>query len=148
MKERIGDLISLVGGVVAVGQLAGSVYDAQNCKDEWDEQNEVGFALIRTPPAKTAEDNLEDVWLYNYGTRPLFACLSTAGTENSDAIRRVSPGYCILVHHLRHSSGKTTRSSTSHGAVYLTISHGKGWGLNYHRLYVTDCPCRFEVVFV
>uniref|UniRef100_A0A914WU52 Mothers against decapentaplegic homolog n=1 Tax=Plectus sambesii TaxID=2011161 RepID=A0A914WU52_9BILA len=150
MKERIGDLISLVGRVVAVGQLAGSVFDAQNCQDDWDEQNEVGFALIRTPQAKstTGDCEYDEVWLYNYGARPLFTCVSTTGSENSDAIRRVSPGYCILVHHIRTAGTPKITVPSSRGAVYLTISHGKGWGLNYHRLYVTECPCRFEVVFL
>lgn len=151
MKKRIGDLISLVGRVVVVGQLAGSVFDSQHCQHDWDDENEVGFALIRTPHADSkADGEYEDVWLYNCGPRPLFTCLSTVGTENSEAIRRVSPGYCILVHHLPSVPRKTSRSSggTSRGAVYLTISNGKGWGINYHRLFVTECPCRFEIVFL
>jgi hypothetical protein len=60
-KERIGDLVALVGQFVAVGRLAGSVYDGQDIKSNWDLEHHASFALIK----QSEVEAFEDVWLYN-----------------------------------------------------------------------------------
>lgn len=60
-KERIGDIVALVGQFVAVGKLAGTVFDGQDVKSQWDLDNQVSFSLIK----QSDSDNYEDVWLYN-----------------------------------------------------------------------------------
>lgn len=39
------------------------------------------------------------------------------------------------------------RVSSPKSISFLTISVGVGWGTYYQRLYVTDVPCRYEVIF-
>jgi hypothetical protein len=97
------------------------------------------------------------------GDRPIFLCVSQSlnNTHSAEAIRRLSPGYCLRVHRkpifvddedptqldeptlslaTQASNIRTTSIS------FLTIS-SIGWGLNYRHLYVTDCPVRYEIVF-
>ncbi|KAI1724782.1 MH2 domain-containing protein [Ditylenchus destructor] len=168
-KERIGEVVALVGQFVAVGKLAGTVFDGQDVKAHWDIENQVSFALIK----QSEGNDSEDVWLYNSGDRPLFICVSrTLSSARSDTIRRLSPGYCIRVHRtpttsvesqvdatvaaveLIHTTALAARQSITvpdpiimNSVSFLTISVGKGWGINYDRLYVTDVPCRYEVIF-
>jgi hypothetical protein len=61
-RERIGEIVSLVGQFVAMGQLAGTVHDGQNVCIDWDKFNGVSFALIRH---LEPDQQFEDVWLYN-----------------------------------------------------------------------------------
>lgn len=60
-KERIGDMVALVGQFVAVGRLAGTVFDGQDVKSTWDLDNHTSFALIK----QSETERFEDVWLYN-----------------------------------------------------------------------------------
>jgi hypothetical protein len=60
-KERIGDVVTLIGQFVAVGRLAGTVHDGQDVKCDWDLRNQVSFALMRL----TESEYYEDFWLYN-----------------------------------------------------------------------------------
>lgn len=60
-KERVGDMVALVGEFVTVGTLAGTVFDGQEVRCPWDVDNHASFALIK----QTEEENFEDVWLYN-----------------------------------------------------------------------------------
>lgn len=60
-KERVGDMVPLVGDFVAVGQLAGTVFDGQDVKCSWDIENHASFALIK----QCEVENFEDIWLYN-----------------------------------------------------------------------------------
>uniref|UniRef100_A0A914EKU7 Mothers against decapentaplegic homolog n=1 Tax=Acrobeloides nanus TaxID=290746 RepID=A0A914EKU7_9BILA len=145
-KERIGDVVTLIGQFVAVGRLAGTVHDGQDVKCDWDLRNQVSFALMRL----TESEYYEDFWLYNSGDKPLFLSVSqSSANQKSDTIRRLSPGYCIRVHRnpLMPESGRTTIRSLdpANSVAYLTISMGIGWGINYQRLYVTDLPCRYEI---
>uniref|UniRef100_A0A1I8AF25 MH1 domain-containing protein n=1 Tax=Steinernema glaseri TaxID=37863 RepID=A0A1I8AF25_9BILA len=138
-KNRIGDVVNLVGQFVAVGKLAGTVFDGQDVRSDWDLQNHTSFSLIR----QREQENVEDVWLYNSGDRPLFINVtSSLASHKSDAIRRLSPGYCIRVHRLGLSVGDPANSMT-----FLTISVGIGWGVNYQFVYVSDTPCRYEICF-
>uniref|UniRef100_A0A0N5AWD8 Mothers against decapentaplegic homolog n=1 Tax=Syphacia muris TaxID=451379 RepID=A0A0N5AWD8_9BILA len=172
-REKLDkDSVVLSGEFVAVGLLADAVYDGQNVCCNWDIENEVSFALIRQPHKE--DSSCEEVWLYNSGTKPLF--FSTASTLNNsnanviqrpETIRRVTPGYCYKVHKfytMTKSSGNgvlesvsphilSTRSESNNATLanakfFLYISVGKGWGENYHRIYHTDTPCRYEVTFV
>lgn len=85
------------------------------------------------------------------GDKPLFLSVShSAANQRTDTIRRLTPGYCIRVHRnpLMPDSGRTIRSlDPANSVAYLTISVGIGWGINYQRLYVTDTPCRYEIMF-
>ena len=63
-NERVGEVITLVGQFVVVGQLAGTVFDGQDVKSAWDLDNLTSFALIRQASDETS-DNLDEVWLYN-----------------------------------------------------------------------------------
>lgn len=60
-KERIGDMVALVGKFAAVGRLAGTVNGSQDVKTSWDVDNHTSFALIR----QSENENFQDVWLYN-----------------------------------------------------------------------------------
>ena len=60
-RERIGEVVSLVGKFVALGKLAGTVYDGQDIKHEWDIENNVSFSLMK----RVESEFYEDVWLYN-----------------------------------------------------------------------------------
>lgn len=65
-KERIGEMVSLVGQFVAVGKLAETVHDGQDVKTQWDLDNNASFSLIR----QSESEFYEDVWLYNrYASR-------------------------------------------------------------------------------
>uniref|UniRef100_A0A7E4ZWZ9 Mothers against decapentaplegic homolog n=1 Tax=Panagrellus redivivus TaxID=6233 RepID=A0A7E4ZWZ9_PANRE len=147
-RERIGEVVSLVGKFVALGRLAGTVYDGQDVKLDWDIDNNVSFALIR----RMESEFYEDVWLYNSGDKPLFICLSHP--HKSENLRRLSSGYCIRVHRIpidpdsaRSNPPTTHLCDPASNLAVLTISVGGGWGINYQRLYVTDMPCRYEVIF-
>ncbi|KAH7698669.1 TAG-68 protein [Aphelenchoides avenae] len=148
-KERIGEMVSLVGQFVAVGKLADTVHDGQDVKTPWDIENNASFALIR----QSESEFYEDVWLYNSGDRPLFFCVSQSlNSARSDSIRRLSPGYCIRVHRTPLTSevseiAAMTRAPDVGSVSFLTISIGVGWGVNYQRLYVTETPCRYEIIF-
>lgn len=78
----------------------------------------------------------------------MFICLSHS--HKSENIRRLSPGYCIRVHRIP-SQPESTRlpnfDDPANSMSVLTISVGTGWGINYQRLYVTDMPCRYEIIF-
>ncbi|KAK0425774.1 hypothetical protein QR680_009377 [Steinernema hermaphroditum] len=138
-KNRVGDVINLIGQFVAVGKLAGTVFDGQDVRSDWDLQNHTSFSLIR----QREQENIEDVWLYNSGDRPLFINVtSSLANHKSEAIRRLSPGYCIRVHRLGLTVGDPANSMT-----FLTISVGTGWGVNYQLVYVSDTPCRYEICF-
>lgn len=56
------------------------------------------------------------------------ASASTASTNTTDAIM-------------------LQKVSSSKSISFLTISVGVGWGTYYQQLYVTDVPCRYEVIF-
>lgn len=92
------------------------------------------------------------VWEFS-GDRPLFFCVSQSlNSARSDSIRRLSPGYCIRVHRTPLTSevaeiAATTRAPDVGTVSFLTISIGVGWGVNYQRLYVTETPCRYEIIF-
>lgn len=60
-KERISEVVTLIGQFVAVGRLAGTVHDGQDVKADWDIRNQVSFALMRL----TENEYYEDFWLYN-----------------------------------------------------------------------------------
>lgn len=149
-KERMDENgVTLRGQFVAVGLLADAVHDGQNVCIEWDIANEVSFALIRQPDP---EQICEEVWLYNSGNKPLFISLSSSLNSNkAETIRRLSSGYCYRVHKFIARNMLATRLAQSDPAntlCFLNISVGKGWGNNYHRIYHTDTPCRYEVIFV
>jgi hypothetical protein len=63
-KERVGEVVNLLGQFVVVGQLAGTVFDGQDVKNHWDVDNSTSFALIRQSSDETSE-NLDEIWLYN-----------------------------------------------------------------------------------
>lgn len=99
------------------------------------------------------------------GDRPLFLSVSkTLNSARSEAIRRLLPGYCLRVNRtpiineehqtnseLISAANLAGRSSMDQNSVnkvsFLTISVGVGWGINYQRLYVTEMPCRYEIIF-
>ncbi|TKR94048.1 hypothetical protein L596_008391 [Steinernema carpocapsae] len=142
-KERIGEIVPLVGQFVAVGRLAGTVFDGQDVRSEWDVQNHTSFSLIR----QREQENIEDVWLYNSGDRPLFINVtSSLASHKSEAIRRLSPGYCIRVHRIGLSM-LPGGGDPANSMAFLTISVGIGWGVNYQLVYVSDTPCRYEICF-
>uniref|UniRef100_A0AC35TJ98 Mothers against decapentaplegic homolog n=1 Tax=Rhabditophanes sp. KR3021 TaxID=114890 RepID=A0AC35TJ98_9BILA len=146
-KERIGEVIALYGEFVAVGRLAGTVFDSQDIQTDWDVDNEVSFSLIK----KSDNDNFEDIWLYNSGSRPLFLSISSASSnQKADTIRRLCNGYCIRVHRIMlcPDTGKIVSGSDPANTMsFLTISVGVGWGINYQKVYLTELPCRYEVIF-
>ncbi|KAI6207812.1 hypothetical protein M3Y96_00048500 [Aphelenchoides besseyi] len=157
-KERIGEMVALVGQFVAIGRLAGTVFDGQDVKSTWDIDNHTSFALIR----QTEIESFQDVWLYNSGDRPLFLCVSQSlnNPRSQDSIRRLSPGYCLRVH--RAPTGMPTDSSTlnqlddptaqtannllPNTVAFLTVAT-QGWGIDYGKMYLHDVPCRYEVIF-
>ncbi|KHN76571.1 Mothers against decapentaplegic -like protein 6 [Toxocara canis] len=149
-KERMDENgVTLRGQFVAVGLLADAVHDGQNVCIDWDIANEVSFALIRQPDP---EQICEEVWLYNSGNKPLFISVSSSlNSHKAETIRRLSSGYCYRVHKFAARNVSATRlieSDPANTHYFLNISVGKGWGSNYHRIYHTDTPCRYEVIFV
>lgn len=150
-KERMDEHgVTLRGQFVAVGLLADSVHDGQNVCIQWDIDNEVSFALIRQPDP---EQTSQEVWLYNSGAKPLFISVSSSlSSQKAETIRRLSSGYCYRVHRgCGTSSPKAThvaKRDPANTLCFLNISVGKGWGSNYRRIYHTDTPCRYEVIFV
>jgi hypothetical protein len=147
-KERVGEMVSLVGEFVCVGKLAETVHDGQDVKNTWDMDNNVSFALIK----EADDENFDEIWLYNSGDRPLFLCVSQSlGSTRPEAIRRLSPGYCVRVHrtpsHRETAYDGVTQFPDTSCISFLTISVGVGWGVNYQKLYVTETPCRYEIVF-
>src|SRR4051794_18168716 len=95
------------------------------------------------------------------GDRPIFLCVSQSlnNTHSADAIRRLSPGYCLRVHRkpiciddedptqLDEPTLSVTQTSNirTTSISFLTIS-SIGWGLNYRCLYVTDCPGKLKLL--
>ncbi|KAE9549878.1 hypothetical protein FO519_006907 [Halicephalobus sp. NKZ332] len=143
-RERIGEMVPLIGQFIALGRLAGTVYDGQDVKHQWDLDNSVSFSLMK----RVESEFYEDIWLYNSGEKPLFICLSHS--HKSENIRRLSPGYCIKVHKIPCQPESTRLpgfEDPANSMSVLTISVGCGWGINYQRLYVTDMPCRYEIIF-
>lgn len=143
--EKVAESVILSGHFAAVGLLANSVHDAQPVHCDWDTRNEVSFALIRQAT--------EDVWLYNSGTRSLF--VSVVCGNKADALRRLSPGYCVRVFKGR----PVTRDSTRRGSVqsvstppsldsHVIISVGAGWGSGYDRMCASETRVRYHVSFV
>lgn len=163
-NERIGDMVSLIGQFVVVGLLAGTVFDGQDIRNNWDLDNFTSFALIRRSSDETSE-NFDEVWLYNSSDQPLFMSvsrnISRSTSSESQNIRRLSPGYCIRVHRIigltpsTQNAGDMSNDITHHGdsaitmvpISLLTISIGSGWGVNYDQKSINDLPCRYEVIF-
>uniref|UniRef100_A0A914YJK6 MH2 domain-containing protein n=1 Tax=Panagrolaimus superbus TaxID=310955 RepID=A0A914YJK6_9BILA len=87
------------------------------------------------------------------GDKPLFICLSQS--HKSENIRRLSPGYCIRVYRIPTDNESPRYTTTprqnsfdpANSMSILTISVARGWGINYQRLFVTDMPCRYEIIF-
>uniref|UniRef100_A0A0N5B4G1 Mothers against decapentaplegic homolog n=2 Tax=Strongyloides papillosus TaxID=174720 RepID=A0A0N5B4G1_STREA len=146
-KERVGEVISLYGEFIAVGLLAGTVFDSQDIQCDWDIDNEVSFSLIK----KSETDDYEDIWLYNSGSRPLFISISSStSNQKGDTIRRLCNGYCIRVHRIvlcPEESRVVSNVDPANTMSFLTISVGVGWGVNYQKLFLTELPCRYEVIF-
>ncbi|GMR53574.1 hypothetical protein PMAYCL1PPCAC_23769, partial [Pristionchus mayeri] len=142
--EKVGEGVILSGHFAAIGILANSVHDAQPVHCEWDTRNEVSFALIRQAT--------EDVWLYNSGIRSLF--VSVVCANKADALRRLSPGYCVRVFKGRPVTGDSTRRgsiqsvSTPPLDSHVIISVGAGWGTGYDRMCSSEIKCRYHVSFV
>ncbi|GMT28492.1 hypothetical protein PFISCL1PPCAC_19789 [Pristionchus fissidentatus] len=143
--DKIGEGVILSGHFAAIGMLANTVHDAQPVHCEWDTRNDVSFALIRQAT--------EDVWLYNSGTRSLF--VSVVSGNRADALRRLSPGYCVRVFKGRPGTGDSTRrasvqsvSTPPYQQSHAIISVGAGWGTGYDRLCASETRVRYHVSFV
>uniref|UniRef100_A0A0N4VGD1 Mothers against decapentaplegic homolog n=1 Tax=Enterobius vermicularis TaxID=51028 RepID=A0A0N4VGD1_ENTVE len=151
-KKRVDEHgVTLNGEFIAVGLLADAVHDGQNVCCDWDIQNEVSFALIRQPHKE--ELSCEEIWLYNSGTKPLFfSTASPFGSQKTETVRRVSPGYCYKVHKFYATTPATTMATVKlrQPQVQQQLQQlvGKGWGDNYQRNTHTDTPCHYEVIFV
>ena len=118
-----------------------------------------GFQLTKE------EDN---VWLYNRSELVLFVgspAFSLKGIDSgSPVVRRVMPGCSVLVYNSLYPSRgydtelpdqaslETHASTDTKSCTYklqqpycIRVSFGKGWGVNYTRLSITQCPCWVEI---
>ena len=111
----------------------------------------------------------DGVWLYNRSNIVLFTSSPTIQTEgvgtNQPVVKRLQPGASVLVldpnflpdvNEKMKSIGQLSpfgnhENSESGSCVNkihpycVRVSFGKGWGLNYTRMSIIQCPCWVEV---
>ncbi|CAN0088486.1 unnamed protein product [Lampetra planeri] len=115
-----------------------------------------GLLLSREP---------DGVWAYNRGEQPAFVhsptldapgCSAPGGSGGrAQALCRVPSGHSVKVFDFEHARHLHKLSRADDGGagdrprdIYsVRISFGKGWGRDYSRQCVLDCPCWLEVFF-
>ena len=103
------------------------------------------------------------VWVYNRTERPIFVNSPTlepppksrsSATPNSNpyTVFKVMPGYSVQVFDYDKSRlyerlrDRRTLDMGPFDPHSIRISFAKGWGSNYSRLDVTNCPCWLEIL--
>lgn len=95
----------------------------------------------------------DGVWLYNRSQFPVF--VNSPTFENIDSrtlpVLKLLPGYSIKI--FDYDSVRLLKRLSERRFVdgpfdpaSIRISFAKGWGPNYHRQFITSCPCWLEVL--
>uniref|UniRef100_A0A6A7GAA8 Mothers against decapentaplegic homolog 6-like isoform X1 n=2 Tax=Hirondellea gigas TaxID=1518452 RepID=A0A6A7GAA8_9CRUS len=99
-----------------------------------------------------------EVWLYNNSNIDVFVSSATLPRPIDDYSRieqtrvyKVYPGHCLkvfdydLAEHLLNISSRRTRRDGPIDVFYVNVSFCKGWGANYKRQEITNCPCWLQL---
>lgn len=172
-KTRVGKIFDVQDDCVNVfnemPQGKGLCLSVLNCSSERNESSDKvrgtighGFQLSR---------EYDGVWLYNQSEIVLFTGSPTIQTESADltpttlpVVKRLPPGSSVLVldpnlldevsekniddsvKDLKYDASENSGSYTSKLYQYcIRVSFGKGWGANYTRMSITQCPCWIEI---
>ena len=129
-------------------------------------KSDIGYGFQLTREA-------DGIWLYNRSEIVLFAGSPTIqlGSDNltQPAVKRLPPGNSVLVYDPNllpdpstvekspgfeaseesgvksSSTGKEMSYSRGAQPFCVRVSFKKGWGKNYTRMYITQCPCWVEI---
>uniref|UniRef100_A0A069DMB1 Mothers against decapentaplegic homolog n=1 Tax=Clytia hemisphaerica TaxID=252671 RepID=A0A069DMB1_9CNID len=125
-------------------------------------KNDIGYGFQLTREA-------DGIWLYNRSDIVLFAGSPTIqlGSENltQPVVKRLPPGNSVLVYDPNllpdlstiekpglETTGDEMKSSSASKEMRggtqpfcVRVSFKKGWGKNYTRMYITQCPCWVEI---
>ena len=109
-------------------------------------REKIGFGIILSREGT-------DIWIYNNSTFPVFVNSSLFDLPNPrlTTVIKVLPGRSVKVFDcksLENAGGDIQREFLDgpYDPRSLRISFAKGWGPNYHRQFVTSCPCWLEVL--
>ena len=96
------------------------------------------------------DESTRTAWLYNRTTVPLFVCSPTFDAPNSPHVNvvKVSPGFSVAFFDYEKSRRDelvrdTTRMPFDPFSVH--VSFYKGFGTNYKRTEVLQCPCWLRI---
>ncbi|XP_022920684.1 mothers against decapentaplegic homolog 6 [Onthophagus taurus] len=93
------------------------------------------------------------IWVYNRSSVPIFVNSITLRDEKSSSPIRVPDQQCLCVFDVDRASRMVDFANNSMDTMdgpidrnSITISFGKGWGLNYSRMEISSCPCWIEIL--
>nr|AVK72360.1 SMAD6 protein [Meara stichopi] len=156
-RERIGRLFTFSSPSVSLGNVTGSNTSAGICL--------TAMLASWNPSAKTASARSKIgrgirlfregpiTWIYNWGSSPVFVNSTWLGESGPV---RLPSDHTTPVFDLRASSDlrKALQISSLENKEgpqevnSIIISLVKGWGRNYRRRFITDCPCWLEVILI
>ena len=100
------------------------------------------------------DESTGTAWLYNRTTVPLFVCSPTFDAPNSPHINvvKVPPGFSVAFFDYEKSRRDqlARESNARHGVPFdpfsVHVSFYKGFGSNYKRSEVLQCPCWLRIL--
>lgn len=99
------------------------------------------------------------VWVYNRAEVPLFVTSPTLDgglhARSHFIVHKLPPGHIITI--FDYNKARLYQKRPIHPDLLhegpidqnaVRVSFAKGWGPNYHRQEITECPCWLEILLV
>ena len=93
------------------------------------------------------------MWLYNRSQKPLFVSSPTLDPPEgsaSEAVHKLPPGFSVLVFSWNEGQARRRSGDARNGPrdpCTAVVSFAKGWGAEYRRRTLLECPCHLELCF-
>lgn len=101
----------------------------------------------------------ECVWVYNRADVPLFITSPTLDgglhMRSHYKVHKLPPGHVLPI--FDYNKARIYQKMPLHPSLLhegpidhnaVRVSFAKGWGPNYHRQEITECPCWLEILLV